>query len=221
MKIQLPDEKPIFDFVMLSHAHADHAQGLKKIMREFGTKIFLYPKSLQWRSFSDLIRYASRSSNVVHHQSVDNTKLFPDFGDVKIDILWPDRNCTMNNENNNSVVLTLTHGNNCVVLTGDAEEEVWHKIADKIPNNTKCFKVPHHGSVNGTFDRSGNTPWVDHCPANAHLTMSSHIRPHTHPDQEVIDLFNSKNFSHFRTDEHHHLQMISDGDTAEMKYSHI
>ena len=32
--------KPIFDFVMLSHAHADHAQGLKSLMRSFGTKNF-------------------------------------------------------------------------------------------------------------------------------------------------------------------------------------
>ena len=38
--------KPVFEFVILSHAHADHGQGLKRLMREFGTRYFWSPKSM-------------------------------------------------------------------------------------------------------------------------------------------------------------------------------
>lgn len=34
----------LFDFVILSHAHLDHGQGLKAIMKEFGTENFWYPQ---------------------------------------------------------------------------------------------------------------------------------------------------------------------------------
>ena len=37
--------EPLFDFVMLSHAHSDHAQGLKSLIARYGTERFWYPKS--------------------------------------------------------------------------------------------------------------------------------------------------------------------------------
>ena len=39
-------QKPLLDWVMLSHAHLDHGEGLKEIMKVFGTKKFYYPKSI-------------------------------------------------------------------------------------------------------------------------------------------------------------------------------
>lgn len=38
--LRISDAKPIFEFVLLSHAHSDHGQGLKSVIREFGTKSF-------------------------------------------------------------------------------------------------------------------------------------------------------------------------------------
>jgi beta-lactamase superfamily II metal-dependent hydrolase len=82
-------QKIIFSFVLLSHDHADHGQGLKAIMREFGTERFWYPKSLQLASLGHLLSYANTSNKVGHHESLDNSKLLPNFGDVSMKILWP------------------------------------------------------------------------------------------------------------------------------------
>ncbi|QLG44855.1 ComEC/Rec2 family competence protein [Costertonia aggregata] len=219
--IKLPEDKPLFEFIMLSHAHADHAQGLKKIMREFGTKNFYYPKSLEWKSFAQLIGYANRSKNVIHHQAIDNTKQMNNFGDIPINILWPNFDTiSTSNENNNSIVLVLKHGSNSFLLTGDAEGEVWEQIGHQIPSDTKYFKVPHHGSAHGTL-HNGGTPWLDHCPNDAFLPISAHVRPYGHPNQEVITIFEHRNLPYFRTDDHHHLQVISDENNVKMKYSHI
>lgn len=87
--VKIPEDKPLFEFVLLSHPHSDHYQGLKTLMKEFGTKNFWYPKSTQWGSAADLIRFAAVSSNVQHHQSIDNTKIIPKLGDVDISVLWP------------------------------------------------------------------------------------------------------------------------------------
>ncbi len=220
--IVIPRDKPVFDFVLLTHAHADHAQGLKNIIKEYGTKNFWYPKSLNWKSFSTLIDYANRSPNVVHHQAIDSSKINMAFGDVPFKVLWPPYDkMDPENENNNSVVLLFTHGNQDFILSGDAEEEVWNQISGNIPLTTKYFKVPHHGSVNGTFGPQKQTPWLDHCPANSLLAISSHIRPFGHPDQKVVDAFTHKNFHYLRTDENYHIEVISENNNIETKYSHI
>src|SRR5882672_4263772 len=38
-----PTSTPVFDWVLLTHAHADHGQGLKRILSDFGTWRLWYP----------------------------------------------------------------------------------------------------------------------------------------------------------------------------------
>lgn len=217
--IDYENNKPVFDFVLLSHAHSDHGQGLKKLLREFGTRRFWYPKSIDWTSLISLIRYSNRSSNVVHHEAVNNDQAIHGLGDVDVEFLWPPHDqIDNNNENNNSVVLLLTLNGISVVLGGDAEKEVWNNISNDIPDSTRFFKVPHHGSVNGTFD-GANTPWFDNCPDAAILGISSHISPFEHPDEEVISLFEDNGRTFFRTDDHYHITFRTDGNSVEVKYS--
>ena len=214
------EKKHIFEFVILTHAHADHGQGLKAIFRAFGTKNFWYPKSLNWSSLADLLRYSNRYDRVLHHQAVDNTRLLPDFGDVKMDILWPpDDEIDTDNENNNSIVLVLKLNDVSFLLTGDAEKEVWQRIAEYIPADTRFFKVPHHGSINGTFD-GNHTPWLDRCPQNALLAISSHVRPFNHPSRKVVTLLDSRQREYYRTDRHYNITIWTDGEKVSVKYFH-
>ena len=105
------------------------------------------------------------------------------------------------------------------VLTGDAEEKVWTNIAGSIPRNTSVFKVPHHGSKNGFFDRNNNALWLNHCPVETLFGVSSHIRPFSHPDPEVVAELPRE--SVYRTDEHYHVTFTTDGSTVGVKYSHF
>ena len=220
--IDIDSAKPVFDFVMLSHAHSDHGQGLKEIMMKFGTRYFYYPKSLQWAALSTLISFANRSQSVLHHESVNSTKNLPALGDVSMKVLWPDYDDQPDqNENNNSVVLSLSLNNSAVLLTGDAEKEVWSKISGRIPAGLKVFKVPHHGSVNGTFDQQGNPCWTGSIPGETLLAISSHIKPHGHPHRRVLDLFDLQNFKYFRTDTEYHLTFQNDGAEIKTRYSHF
>lgn len=219
-RIDWQHQTPLFDFVLLSHAHSDHGKGLKFLMNKFGAEKFWYPQSIAWGSLTDLLRFANRSSKVRHHQSVDDSKILPAWGDVEMKILWPEhQSIDRGNENNNSVVLVLRLGQTAMVLTGDAEEEVWDQIAGQIPADTVFFKVPHHGSVNGTFGPGGETPWLDACPGAASLGISAHLRPFAHPHQEVIALLENRQQTYFRTDHHYHLTFKTDGNDLKVKYS--
>lgn len=223
--IDIPNKKPIFDFVLLSHAHSDHAQGLKAIMREFGTKNFYYPKSTNWTSFISLIRYAGRSSNVNWYQAIDNTNILPKLGDAELEILWPEHDkIDRSNENNNSVVLQMTLSGKSFILTGDAEDHVWSNIASRLPADPYYFKVPHHGSVNGAFfNGNASQPcWINNLSGTTIIGISSHIKPHKHPHKDVIDLLNANHYEIFRTDICYHLTYEFDGTSLQhnLKYSH-
>jgi len=210
-RINYRNRKPFLDFVLLTHGHADHGQGLKAVMQEFGTRQFWYSRSSNWSSMGNLLGFARRSSNVEHHQAIDNSRALPPLGDVQVDVLWPIAgNEAESNENNNSVVMTLTLGGTTFLLSGDAEKEVWEQVAARIPANTTFFKVPHHGSVNGSF--SGDKPaWLDDCPNRAVLGISCHVGRFGHPHQEVIDLFKNRGRSCFRTDLQYHLVFETNG----------
>jgi len=221
-RIKIPDDKPIFDFVMLSHPHSDHGQGLKNLMIEFGTNYFFYPKSLEWSALATLLRFSSRSGNVKHAEAVNSTKILDNLGNTAISILWPHYgNVPDDNQNNNSIILKLELGNVSMLLTGDAEKEVWENIKNDIPSNLKVFKVPHHGSVNGAFDDHGNPCWLNSIPNNTNLCISSHIRPFNHPHQSVVDLIEEYSYKYYRTDRHYHVSFSTDGTDIRIKYSHF
>jgi len=210
----------LFDFVILSHSHSDHGKGLKRIMSRYGTRRFWYPKSTSLGSQADLVRYANRSSKVEHHEAINRGKNLPDLGDAELSVLWPPYNVIdHHNENNNSIVLTIAVGNVSFMLTGDAEGPVWDRIADRIPPDTAFFKVPHHGSSDATFHQ-GDTPWIDHCPAGAHLAISCHVKPHNHPHGSVIQEFADQGYPYYRTDRHYHVTCVTDGTDVRVLYYH-
>jgi len=214
---------PLFDFVLLSHPHDDHGKGLEGTMRRYGTAYFWHPNSDKVGSAAPLIRYCNRSTKVQHIESLNSTKFPSPVGDIQLEVLWPHYNQISDNENNNSVVLVMNYKNVSVILTGDAEEEVWEDISGNIPNDTVFFKVPHHGSRNGSLDNNDNATWLQDCPASARLGISCMYRKdYKHPHQEVLNVFHSEGFEYYRTDEHYHLTFSTDGiNDHKVKYSHV
>ena len=215
---------PLFDFVLLTHGHDDHGKGLEGIIRRYGTTYFWHPKTEQLGPTATLIRYCSRAnSRVEHTEAVNSTKDLRGFGDVVLSVLWPHYNSISANENNNSVVLVLKYGNISAVLTGDAEEEAWNDIRENIPADTAFFKVPHHGSRNGSLNTQGETTWLSSCPADARLGISCMYRKdYKHPHDEVLAAFTNADRKYFRTDEQYHLTVSLDGlNPPNVKYSHV
>ncbi len=217
-KVSLSDGARVFDFVLLTHGHSDHASGIQKMMSTFRTDWFWYPKSVEHGGFAKIIRYANRyPSKVARHQAINNTKEFPNLGDVQLRALWPPYTAVgpfdARNENNNSVVLVLTLGQVSLLLSGDCEAGNWDKIVLEFPQiaGLAVFQVPHHGAENGLFDAHNNTPWLDALPGGVQIAMSSHIRPHHHPDPRVIQKLQDRNIEPLRTDLHYHLEFTTDG----------
>ena len=217
-KVEIEDDQRLFDFILLTHGHDDHANGVQAMMKNFKTDWFWYPKSVEYGGVAKIIKYANQYQDKVNrHQAIDNSRVLPDLGNAHLSVLWPPYTSggafDPDKENNNSVVLALTLGAVSFLLTGDCEAENWHQIVANLPQipGLAVFKVPHHGAVNGMFDPQGNAPWLDALPAGTRLAMSSHIRPHNHPAPQVIAKLQQRNIQPFRTDQHYHLTFTTDG----------
>jgi competence protein ComEC len=218
-----------FEFVMLTHNHADHASGLSRIIRDFGARRFLYSNSNPHSLLANILRYVNRpNARLLHPQAIDDSTdvtRIP-FGHVSLDILWPPHGVVDANENNNSIVLSLTLGEVTFILTGDATADVWQNIVPKLPASTRVFQIPHHGARNGTFDGAGETPWLSHFRRRRRVVqavISSHIRPHQHPHPDVVTALNAsvKPIIHYRTDLHYHVRFETGGKNVTVSYSHV
>jgi competence protein ComEC len=220
--------RPVFEFVLLTHGHADHASGLPLIIRKFGAKRFLYSRGSVHPILAQILRYQNRpNSRLRHSQAVDDatdlSKL--SFGSVSLDILWPPANLVDGDQNNHSVVLSATLDEVTFVLTGDATADVWPRIVQHLPKTLRVFQVPHHGAHNGTFAGNNTTPWLDHIVKNkpaVEAVISSHIRPFNHPNPTVVKALANTNppVQTFRTDLHYHVSLSTDGADTDVSYSH-
>jgi beta-lactamase superfamily II metal-dependent hydrolase len=218
---KVPSSSALFDWVLMTHAHADHGAGLQRILKDFGTKYFWHSDSPNYPVLiAKLLDYARKSNQVANYEAIDTSAVLPRFGGATMEVLWPEPGVLDKNENNNSVVLAITQGQVTFVLTGDAEADiVWTRISSKIPKTTKFFKVPHHGATNGTFTNANATPWLAALPKKALLGISSHILPYSHPDQKVVNALSGKTL--YRTDLHYHICVETDGVDVEVSYSHV
>ena len=220
-KETVPSNSPLLDWVLMTHAHADHGAGLQRILEDFGATYFWHSASPKYPVLlAKLLKYAKRSNKVANYEAIDTSAVLPNFGRATIEVLWPEPGVLDKNENNNSVVLAITYGQVTFLLTGDAEADVvWTKISSKIPKTTRFFKVPHHGANNGTFTSSGTTPWLAVLPKDSFLGISSHVLPYSHPDDSVVNALKGKLV--YRTDVHYHICVETDGVNVVVSYSHF
>jgi len=148
---------------------------------------------------------------------------------VTVAALWPDPGFVHTDENNHSIVLALTLNKVSFVLTGDATADVWPQIVPRLPARTKVFQVPHHGALNGTFDRGGTTPWVTHFAAGTapgRFAVSCHPEPYGHPHVNVVTALSGR-FTRphgrsviHRTDLDYQIRFETDGSKVRSYYTH-
>lgn len=149
----MPFYKKRLDFVILTHAHADHINGLVSVLKRYDIGQVLITGA---RSHGFYYEEFLRIINELNIPLViaESARDF-DFGDfVYLDILYPIESLLgreISNINNSSIVARLLYGENKLLLTGDAEIEVEkEQLMTDFDLRASIYKVGHHGSRNSS-----------------------------------------------------------------------
>ena len=134
------------DRLVVTHADADHAQGLADVVRNFNVgEIWVGALPKGGSELDELLAEAKRYSVPV--VQVGRGDAF-DIEGTKIETLWPIRSTEQTgSDNNSSLVLRLIFGETEFLFTGDIEKETEAALlASGAVLTADVIKVPHHGS---------------------------------------------------------------------------
>jgi competence protein ComEC len=175
------------DYVLATHAHADHMDGLNDVVRNFRVRSALVARAP--KSDPEFQKFAGQLLTVGVPFTLIGGGDVLRFGSVKATVLWPPLSSSQNaaSGNNDSVALRLDFGNNSSLLTGDIESEAEKVIIERGENlRADVVKVAHHGSKT-----SSTLPFVLRVsPAIAVISVGQ-TSIFDHPNRGVIESWTS------------------------------
>lgn len=193
-------------YLVLTHAHPDHLNGLKAVARNFKIHEFweaLSPKDN--RSYTELRKRLPPSTTFRrmfrgYVESVDG---------VKIEVLNPVRSNLFVEKvlNDQSLVLRISYGQTAVLLTGDIGKEVEKELVE-FSNELRSdvLKSPHHGS-----DSSSSDEFLAAVAPRVTIISAGLGNRYNLPDPEVVDRYRKIGTKIYRTDQSGAVEVSSDG----------
>jgi competence protein ComEC len=194
------------EVVALSHAHADHLQGLFAIARDFPIDRVWQAESPRhdpgFSNFSALLLrrgIALLSVTRGYRERIDG---------VEVEVLHPQRGASdpTRVRNNDSQVLRLSYGRTTFLLTGDIESGAELELVARGDAAATVLKIPHHGSrtsSSATFLSAVRPSWA--------ILSLAERNPFGFPQPEVVDRYRQLGVRLLRTDRHGMISLVSDG----------
>ncbi|HET6980327.1 MAG TPA: DNA internalization-related competence protein ComEC/Rec2 [Pyrinomonadaceae bacterium] len=164
------------DYVLATHADADHIDGLNDVVKNFSVRAALIARrpadDPEFQKFAQTLAESNTYSETIEAGDVIR------FGDVEISVLWPPAGGEKS-ANNDSIVLRIQFRDRSILFTGDIEQAAERALT---PRQTDVVKVPHHGSK--TSSTEGFV--VATKPAFAIISVGRHSR-FGHPHKDVVE----------------------------------
>jgi competence protein ComEC len=194
------------DYLVLTHAHPDHLNGLRAVARNF--KIGEY-----WETFSPLESEPYTEFKESLSSSVSRKRLFRGHSQqekkVKIDVLYPEKGepYVQTISNDHSLVLRLSYNQISFLLTGDISQDAEKKIIES-PGQIKSqvLKSPHHGSLS-----SSSEAFLDRASPEIVVISVGQDNRYGFPNHEILERYKKIGAKVYRTDINGAVEISSDG----------
>ncbi|HEY0169612.1 MAG TPA: ComEC/Rec2 family competence protein, partial [Pyrinomonadaceae bacterium] len=201
------------DYVLATHADADHIDGLNDVLKNFRVAAALVGRAPEGdEEFARFARTA-RAARVPLQLVARGDRLR--FGAVTVEVLWPTRAAgpRATSDNDDSVVLRVTHGRRAFLLTGDAESRAERTlVAAGDPLACDVLKVAHHGSRTSSTGGFVNAAR----PALAVISVGRDS-PYGHPHTEVLTRWRDAGTQILTTGERGMITVSTDGEDLKVE----
>ncbi|HEX2052605.1 MAG TPA: ComEC/Rec2 family competence protein [Actinomycetota bacterium] len=188
------------DLVVASHLHADHVIGLQAVLRRFDVALAVHPgvraPLLPTLTAERPMEVASSGEAVqVGDLTVEFLGPTADLREAAAVSLSDPATSEGSALNNASVVLRVNWAGECVLFTGDVEDEAQQELVGSSAGRLDCtvMKAPHHGSgrLVEEFVNAVDPEWV---------AVSVGTNSYGHPSAKALRLFEGVGAEVLRTD---------------------
>ena len=179
------------DYLIITHFDKDHVGGAKKLLTDLPVGTVLQSNSPKEDAASYEKYVKALEEKGMEALTVRETLNFS-LGEVRFSVDPPARESYQTDaSNNSSLIVSVTHGANCLLFTGDAEDERLNEFLQRDPGSFALVKLPHHG----VWQSSLTALLEQTSPAWAVVT-SSDEEPE---DQKTLDVLAEKGVQVFLT----------------------
>ncbi len=170
------------DFVLSTHADADHIEGLKTVIRNFTvTAALIGAAATEDQGYDQFIELSSEKRLEI--LGINGGQRI-EIGGVIMEVLSPaaDDQLKQGSSNNRSVVFRLIFGSKKILFTGDIEMDTENELV-KSPAYLEAdvVKVAHHGSRT-----SSSQGFINAAKAQYAIIPVGRTSPFGHPHSEVV-----------------------------------
>ena len=182
------------DYIVATHPDADHIGGLAGALNYATVDVALSPVTdNETETFQNFKKYLTKQNIEITVPEAGETFVL---GDADVQVIGP--KTITNEDNNNSIVLRVIHGNNSFLLTGDAEEEEEQSILRSgVDLKSTVLKVAHHGSAYST-----GRQWLNAVSPQIAVISCGSDNEYGHPTEQVLNHLKEMDISVLRTDMH-------------------
>lgn len=135
------------DAVVISHADVDHFNSLATLSEQFAIDSVFFTRQML-ASESDEVRNLIRTleSRMIPIRTIAAGEGIQVSNQVKLEVLWPTENHAGENDNSESVVLSVEYAGRKILLPGDLEKSGMDHLVGTDRRDFDLVMAPHHGS---------------------------------------------------------------------------
>jgi beta-lactamase superfamily II metal-dependent hydrolase len=207
------------DLVVATHPHADHVGDMLSVVQALPPRIYVDNGMPHTTKLYEGLMAAIEANPGIRYQQAAAGTVFNLGDDARLEVLWPSATNPLGNTrsdlNANSVVTRFTHGEDCILFTGDAEEPTEVALLAAGLGQCEVLKVAHHGSRHSTTD----TFLAAVKPRTALISVGVGNRYH-HPGDETLARLAAAGTTVYRTDRDGEIDLISTGRGVRVRTEH-